>query len=165
MEKELTKERIEKLDLELAAFPLSMMQDFLTFQIHCERTGIDAGEIPGYLRYHLGENARVINRKAVEATRILIDKSPKCPVCKMVMSLEPINDDRTRMIDDHSKSWWVCPDPACSCEPILDDKYPHEILMDLGVPVHKPFKPQSSARRKRSAARQRNCGQKRRQAT
>jgi hypothetical protein len=37
MEKELSIEQISKLDAERAAFPFSLLQDFLTFKKHCRQ--------------------------------------------------------------------------------------------------------------------------------
>jgi hypothetical protein len=63
------------------------------------------------------------------------------------------------MIDEHSKSWMICPDPNCELEPITSDKYPYEILIDLGIQVHQKSKPPPIAKRKKAAIAQRGCGQ------
>ena len=160
----LTKQRIEELDSKLAAFPFSLLQDFLTFGIHCERFGIDMDEIPAFLRHHVGDVARVQNKQRRETIKVLMENSPRCQVCNSIMMLEPINDQENRMVDDHSMSWWVCPDPDCGCDPIMSDKYPFEILTDLGVPVHRVIKqPQTGAqtRKRARSATQRRCGEKR----
>jgi len=164
VENKLSIKRIEMLDEVFAAFPFSMLQDFITFQVHCKRAGIDAGEIVQYVRHHVGDIAILNQRKELEASRIFAQKAPKCLICNMTMSLEPINNYESRMIDEHSKSWWVCPDINCAGEPIISDMYPFEVLIDLGIPVHKPITPQAKSRKRiRSAAKKRGCGKKRRQ--
>jgi hypothetical protein len=140
-----------------------MLQDFVTFQVICKRAGIEEGEVALYVRHHVGDMARLNRRKTIEAARIYDEKARTCPVCGLKMTIQPINDDDSRMVDDHSKSWWICPDINCECEPIVSDLYPHEILIDMGVPVHKPKHPQAASRKRmRSAAKQRGCGQRRR---
>lgn len=161
----LDQSRLDILEKQLAAFPFSLLQDFLTFTKHCESHGIDVTEVEEFVRYHAGEGARERAREMRNVTRQLVEKSPKCKVCGMVMLLENVNERRSRMIDDHSKSWWICPDPLCEMEPILSDKYPYEIVADLGIQIHRvsnqPPKP-PPAKRTRAAMAQRQSGKQRR---
>lgn len=154
---ELTEKRIDELNARLAGYPLSLLQDFLTLRIHCERTGIDIEELPGYVRHLAGDVARMEARKSRAAQRVINEKGPRCTVCKQHLILEDINDQRSRMVDDHSKSWWTCPDLFCTSEPIVSDKYPYEILSDMGIMVHE--KP-SSNRRKKAAKKQLNVNKR-----
>jgi hypothetical protein len=136
MAKKLLEERIVELDGSFAAFTLGLMQDFLTFQKHCARIGITYEEVEGYVQH----NALKEDKKTREITRVaelMGRRSPKCPVCKMQLILEPVNHNDASMVDDHSNSWWVCVDPGCEGESILSDKYPYEVLADLGVPVNR----------------------------
>ena len=157
----LTKARVMELDEILAAFPFSLIQDILTFQIHCRRNNIEAAEVYEYLNMHVGEGSRIEKRKRVEAMKAYEDRAPKCEVCGMTMMIEDVNDDPTRMIDSHSKSWWVCPDQMCSGDPLCDIRYPHEVLMALSIPVHNPVDPQviNKSKRRRAAVKQRDCSQ------
>lgn len=159
---ELTEKRIDELNEKLVAYPLSLLQDFLTLRIHCERTDIDIEELPGYVRHLAGDVARMEAQKSRVAQRVIDEKGPRCTVCEQPLILEDINNRRSRMVDNHSHSWWICSDPFCTSEPILSDKYPYEILSDMGVQVHrKPNKPESINqpesinRRKRAASQQR----------
>jgi len=163
MTETLTNERIEEIDIHLAAFSLSMLQDFITFKRHCEKTGIEEAEVVSYLRHEAKKNLEK-RRQADEQAVSLSEKSPRCSVCDSQLMLEYINDKPQRMIDDHSNSWWICPDPECPFDPIISDKYPHEILTDIGVIVHRPQPPDQAMRRKKAAAVQRRsgCGSKRR---
>lgn len=100
------------------------------------------------------------------------EKAPVCQVCNKPLSLESVNTQSSRMIDDHSKSWWVCSDELCESEPITNDKPPEEVLQDLGIDLfvkspedirnkEQRVAKQLTAKRKRAASRQRNCGQRR----
>ena len=50
----LKQERMDQLESLLAAFPFSMLQDFLTFTRHCKRHSIDANEIDDFVRHFAG---------------------------------------------------------------------------------------------------------------
>jgi hypothetical protein len=150
----LSDEKIEEISEKLAAYPMSLLQDFLTFRGHCRRVGIDENEIPDFVKYMSGDIARLQARKSREARKIIEEKGPRCTICKTLLVLEDINDRESRMIDDHSKSWWVCPNELCDFEPILSDKYPYEILSDLGIQVHKKLNkaPMPNMKRRRAAS-------------
>lgn len=102
--------------------------------------------------------------EAEEWSEAFQKKAPGCQVCGKKLLLEPINNTPKRMVDDHSKSWWVCPDQECTFDPIMSDKTPFKILSGLGVPLPKTAQAQvrqpQTKKRARSAARRR-CGEKR----
>lgn len=150
----MTKVFKEKLDKDLSAFSLSMLQDFMTFKKHCKRQGIDENEVANYIKeIVIAEGTE--RRKQVELEAALFEKAPRCSVCKSAMMLEEINNRASRMIDDHSHSWWICPDPTCPGDPIVSDMYPYEVLSDLGIAVHKTMPAPTSLRRQKAAAKQR----------
>jgi hypothetical protein len=133
-----SKKRQEELRDLLAPFSLSMLRDFVTFSTHCRRKLIDPSEIPEFIKQEIKERRVTIERGTARdklLRKIIIKKSPKCSECGKTLVLEEINNDIRRMIDDHSQSWWVCPDLLCVFDPILKDETVFEILSDLGIPV------------------------------
>lgn len=96
--------------------------------------------------------------------KIYLKRAPDCPVCGQRLLIEEINNHPRRMVDDHSHSWWVCQNPICEYDPKLDDRFPHEIMDDLGIPPVPGFHPPiRSTRRMRAASQQRSgCSKKNR---
>lgn len=162
----ITKERHEKLRKDLAVFPLSMLQDFLTFAAHCHQQEIEISEIRGFIQAEIEDDYIVAERtfaRQESIKKIVAEKVPYCPICNSQLALEPVNDHPGRVIDDHSKCWWVCPRKLCDFDPILNDREPWRVMGDLGIPVHqipKTMTPQKRAKRMRAAGRQRGCGQR-----
>ena len=158
------KERFQHLEKYLAVFQLSLLQDFVTFYHHCRSGEIEVEEVAEFIRQkafrnHSLEVQRNIYNEKIQ--KMIVEKFPRCPLCGQRLSLEEINNHPRRMIDGHSHSWWVCSNMNCEFEPELSDKFPYEILSDLGIPVHKPIAPRGSLRRERAAASQRSrCGGK-----
>lgn len=161
----LTEKRIKELEDMLAAFPFSLLQDFITFTKHCERLDIDADEIPDFVRHFIGDVARVQARQSRDFARQYEEKASRCTICNSILIIEDINDRKSRMIDKHSKSWMICPNRMCEFDPIMSDKYPYEILSDLGIQVHQKSKESlpSTAKRQKAAANQRLSGKRRQQ--
>jgi hypothetical protein len=162
----ITEKRKEELIALLAAFPFGMLQDFVTFSLHCERENIKLHEVIGYIESQIKDEfiaaERAYNRQQA-VKKIVAEKFPYCPVCKNQLRLEAINNHPGRVIDDHSKSWWICPDPECEYEPVLSDEHPQKVLSDMGIVMdrtNKQLNPQSRAKRARAAGRQRGCGQR-----
>ena len=143
---------IKRIAGRLTGYPLGMLQDFVTFDKLCKKHGIKIEEVAEYLKSTF-DRGGIFKLKA-QSRQILMDKMvqekfPKCPVCNSRLMLEEVNTDLARIIDDHSHSWWVCPDIACEYDPETSDKYPYEILSDMGIMVHKQRK--SLTRRKKAA--------------
>lgn len=152
----LKQERIDDLEKLLAAFPFSLLQDFITFTRHCKLHRIDAGEVDDFVRHFVGDVARRKIRQSREVTEAMLEKAPRCTVCGSVLTLEDVNNRKSRMIDDHSKSWWICPDMLCEMDPITTDKYAYEIFIDMGIQVHRPTNQTSTAKRQKAAIQQRS---------
>ena len=161
--------RHEFLRERLGAFSPSMLQDFVTFSSHCKKQGIDISEIQAFILTEIEEGyvaaERLIARKE-SLKKLINEKMPRCPFCDSPLDLEPINNAPGRVIGGEAKSWWVCSRLSCEFDPILHDREPWQILAELGIPIHKPFKPvkskppQQSGKRTRNADRQRNCGKR-----
>ena len=156
--------RHEELQKALAAYPISMLQDFVTFSIHCERLNIKISEVIFFIRAEIEsdniETERAYDR-AIVVNKLMIEKFPYCPICKRQLVLEGVNDNPSRIIDDHSKCWWVCSNRICDFDPILSDQHPNEILYELGIPVYKKSKPLPSKKRQKAAALKRERGKRR----
>jgi hypothetical protein len=135
----LSDERMDELEGVLSVFSFGMLRDFLTFMVVCERERIDMQEVPKFLRQRAARRHEFI-LQAEEKMAEIAEKAPVCDVCGNVLSLEDVNDRKSRMVDDHSKSWWVCPDPECLFDPVTSDKYIHEVVADLGVSATEFFK-------------------------
>lgn len=158
MKKANRRDELEKL---LAAFPLSMLQDFITFTMHCKREKIEDHEIVNFIKEQVAIGNEISSRvfkREIEVKKLMAEKFPYCAVCGQQLGIQEVNNHPSRMIDDHSKSWWICPDAECEADPILNDKYPYEIFIDLGIPVNQPLKPQSSRRRSLAAAAKKRRG-------
>lgn len=92
------------------------------------------------------------NREHSKAMRKIYEaKAPKCDVCGKVMGLEAINNIPSRMIDDHSKSWWFCPDINCEGDPITDDRAVLEIHAEFGLKIQPVYSDHEITRRRRLA--------------
>jgi hypothetical protein len=135
------KERFEEMGKLLAAFPHKLLQDLLTLQTHCGQSGISMEEVSDYVT-EVEEERKSISRAYHDATVQLEEKAPRCKLCGNPLVLEPINNTASRMVDDHSNSWWICHTPDCEFEPETSDKYIHQVLSDLGVLVHPLIKAQ-----------------------
>lgn len=136
----LSDERHQELTHLFGAFTISLLQDCVTLITHCRREKISVEEIVQYLKRETSPRERLLKNE-VRLQEYTSEKIPNCPVCKInKLRLEDINNHIARMIDDHSHSWWTCPDPECDYDPETSDKYPYEVLSDLGVMVRKPHK-------------------------
>jgi len=161
-----TELRHKELQDNLAAYPISMLQDFITFMVHCKKLNIKTSDIALFIKTEI-ENGNIEAQKSYERgiaiKKIMAEKMPYCPVCNTQLRLEPINNHPARIIDDHSKCWWVCPGESCEFDPVLSDQEPWKVIGDLGIPVYnipKTMTPQKRAKRMRAAGRQRGCGKK-----
>lgn len=148
----------------MGVFSLSMLQDFLTITKHCEQRGVELSEIHDFIQVEI-ENEYTLMERAIARVesikKIVAEKMPRCPICSSQLKIEPINNDPTRMIDDKSKSWWVCERTTCDFDPILNNREPWQEVGDLGIPIHKPSKhmdPRKKIKRSQAAGRQRGCG-------
>lgn len=160
------KERHQDIDRILGSFQFSMLQDFVTFSTLCRRESIGIDEVAAYIEHEvLSQHVSMqrVYRQQMKIRQAIKDNFPHCPVCRRQLSVEEINDHPARTIDDHSHSWWICPDPFCSYEPEASDKFPYQILSEFGVPVAKPRIQQPDTRRAMAAATRRSgCSQSKR---
>ena len=153
--------RYEELEGLLAVWPFSLVQDFMTFSDHLELMHINAEEIREYIR-HRSENeqyeAATTFSRMKKINETIREKFPRCPICGNILFIQDINNHPSRMVDDHSRSWWICPDMQCEFEPVLNDKFSREVLSDNGIflPFRNPMPSQKLQRRMRAAAKQRN---------
>ena len=155
---DLSDERYQELNRLLGAFTISLLQDCITFNTHCERQKISLEEVVLFIQRGTSPRDRMLKNEVLLRDSTL-EKLPFCPVCKEgKLRLEEINNHPARMIDDHSHSWWTCPDPDCDFDPEISDKHPYEILSDLGVMVRKSHKRPSQ--RKKAAMKKLNVNKR-----
>lgn len=131
----LTEERVDEIEEGLSAFPFSLLQDFMAFKNQCKLKSISIEEVIEYMKYIKSDLALVRNRKKVESMEALLRNSPLCAICGNILELQSINDHPTRMVDESSNSWWVCPDMFCDSTPILEEKKTSVLKIELGVPI------------------------------
>ena len=153
---------IKRIADRLTAYPLGMLQDFITFDRLCKNHKIKIEEVAEYIRTKFDDSGYFKLRSQshqILMDRAMQDKFPHCPICNSRLVLEEVNTDLARIIDDHSRSWWICPDVACEHDPETSDKYPYEILSDMGIMVHQR-KPAPSNRRKKAAMKKLNVNKR-----
>ncbi len=144
---------IKRIADRLTAYPLGMLQDFITFDTLCKKHKIKIEEVAEYIRTQFDKSGYFKLRSQshqILMDKIMQDKFPHCPICNSRLALEEVNTDLARIIDDHSNSWWICPDITCDYDPETSDKHPYEILSDMGIMTHKR-RPTLLTRRKKAA--------------
>ena len=154
---------IKRIADRLTAYSLGMLQDFITFDKLCKKHKIKIEEVAEYVRTQFDRSGYF--KLKTQSQQIFMDKMvqekfPHCPICDSRLMLEEVNTDLARIIDDHSHSWWICPDIACEYDPETSDKHPYEILSDMGIMVHKRKPTPSSSRRKKAAMKQLNVNKR-----
>lgn len=151
-------EDFEKFEQIFAAFPFALIQDFVTFSTHMKKHNVTMDQIKEYVLDRVIAQEEGLKRMRFSGPQVMQRQGPRCPECKAPLMLEPINNTPARMVDDHSRSWWVCPNLHCEYEPELTDKPIWEVLSDLGVPIRQRVSTKESARRKNLATRARAKG-------
>ena len=129
-------DRFENLTQALAAFPFRLLQDFVTLMRYCKREEITLQEIVDYVvevRQIFAEGGIDPSFRRTQAEVDMLKKLPKCEFCGLALRVEPVNNTRRRMVNDHSRSWWICPNPECDHEPVLSDRPPAEELERIGI--------------------------------
>lgn len=147
-------DRYNEIDELLAGFPYGLLQDFMTFIRYIDNNDLQISEVSDYLDMKLdiltsGDKGKGVDKKGRSIEK-LIKKLPKCPVCGLPLSIEPINNSPRRMVGGKANSWWICPDPYCSHEPQLDERLPREALESIGI-VDFSHHRKKAARRKMAA--------------
>jgi hypothetical protein len=149
----------EILEEKLIPYKLATIQDYMTFMHYCQRQKINMDQLHQYVQqqfYAYEEMSTRSQNQQIAIEKMIAEKFPRCSICKSQLMLEDINNNDARMVDDHSHSWWICPDPDCKFEPETDDRYPQEIMADMGILINKP---KMSRAKRRRAANQKRRGQ------
>lgn len=133
---EISKNRYSDIDKYLIGFPYGLLQDFITFIDYIGKREISQDEVRAYLAEHRrrltegGEDPRI---ESAQGAGDVGKRMPRCPICKLPLRIEAVNNNSRRMIGGTARCWWICPDIQCEHEPILSDLGPKEELERVGV--------------------------------
>lgn len=135
-------------------FGYGFLQDVFQFYQRLSKAGITAAQFVEWMDADRSVRLQ-LEIKNIEEGQVWIDKfiakAPKCEVCGRPMVLEIVNNMPKRMIDDHSKTWWICPDGYCEGEPITSDKTVAQVLADMKMTFPPEVTDERVTRRRRLA--------------